>query len=68
MTRREIITSAALTAVSYSRVLGANDRMSIALIGCGVRGNQLLPHFQKLNNAPLSAVCDVYRTRALQTQ
>jgi predicted dehydrogenase len=42
--------------------------MSIALIGCGVRGNQLLPHFQKLNNAPLSAVCDVYRTRALQTQ
>jgi predicted dehydrogenase len=68
MTRRNLITSAALTAVSYSRVLGANDRQSIALIGCGVRGNQLLPHFQKLNNTPLTALCDVYRTRAQQTQ
>jgi predicted dehydrogenase len=42
--------------------------MSIALIGCGARGNLLLPHFQKLNQNPLTAVCDVYRTRAGQTQ
>jgi predicted dehydrogenase len=67
MTRRDAITSAAMTAISYSRVLGANDRQSIALIGCGVRGNQLLPHFQKLNNAPLTAVCDVFRRRAEHT-
>ena len=67
MTRRDVISSAALTALSYSRVLGANDRLSIALIGCGVRGNQLLPHFQKLNNAPLAAVCDVFRRRAERT-
>jgi hypothetical protein len=67
MTRRDLITSAGtavLTAASQSRILGANDRMSIALIGCGARGNLLLPHFQKLNKAPLMAVCDVYRTRA----
>src|ERR1039458_6884058 len=71
MTRRDLLTStatAAITAASQSRVLGANGRMSVALIGCGARGNLLLPHFQKLNNAPLTAVCDVYRTRAEQTQ
>jgi predicted dehydrogenase len=71
MTRRDLITSAgaaAITAASSSRVSGANDRISIALIGCGARGNLLLPHFQKLNAAPLTAVCDVYRTRAEQCQ
>src|SRR5262250_3142928 len=71
MTRRDIITSAGaavLTAASQSRVLGANDRMSIALIGCGARGNLLQPIFQKVNGAPLTAVCDVYRTRAEKCQ
>src|SRR5215831_14740158 len=71
MTRRDLMTSAgtaALAAASQSRILGANDRMSIALIGCGARGNLLLPHFQKLNKAPLTAVCDVYRTRAEKCQ
>jgi predicted dehydrogenase len=71
MTRRDLLTTTAtatITAASQSRVLGANDRISIALIGCGARGNLLLPHFQKLNNAPLTAVCDVYRTRAEQAQ
>jgi predicted dehydrogenase len=71
MTRRELVTSAGtavLTAASQPRILGANDRMSIALIGCGARGNLLLPHFQKLNQGPLTAVCDVYRTRAEKCQ
>jgi predicted dehydrogenase len=71
MTRRNLITSAGtavLTAASQSRVQGANDRMSIALIGCGARGNLLLPHFQKLNQAALTGVCDVYRTRAEKCQ
>jgi predicted dehydrogenase len=70
MTRRDLITSAgavAMTAASQSRILGANDRLSIALIGCGARGSLLQPHFQKLN-APLTAACDVYRTRAEKVQ
>jgi hypothetical protein len=49
MTRRELMTAAgavAFTAASQSRVLGANGRMSIALIGCGARGSQLQPYFQ----------------------
>src|SRR5262245_39564912 len=71
MTRRDLISSsgaAALTAASYSRILGANDRLSTALIGCGARGNLLLPVFQKLNRGPLVALCDVWRTRAEKSQ
>ena len=59
MTRREV-----LTAASYSRALGANERMSIALIGCGDRGaRELQPVFERLNG-PLTAFCDVWPTRA----
>jgi len=28
----------AMSATSYSRVIGANDRISIGIIGCGSRG------------------------------
>lgn len=64
MTRRELITAAAMTTASYSQILGANDRMSVGLIGCGVRGHtDLQPVFQKLNGH-FTAVCDLWRTRA----
>jgi len=40
--RRQFLTTAgaaaALTAASYSRVLGANERLHVGLIGCGGRG------------------------------
>ena len=71
MTRRDLFTAAggaALTAASQSRILGANDRMSIALIGCGARGSYLQTVFQKLNKTTLTAVCDIYRTRAENAQ
>ena len=68
MTRRDLLTGAvALTAASQSRILGANDRISVGLIGCGARSRELQPPFQKLNG-PLTAVCDVWRTRAEQSQ
>ncbi len=35
--RRELLGATALTALSYSRVLGANDRMNLGVIGCGDR-------------------------------
>ncbi|HEY7337610.1 MAG TPA: Gfo/Idh/MocA family oxidoreductase [Bryobacteraceae bacterium] len=65
MTRREVIgTASAFAAASYSRVLGANDRLSIGLIGCGGRGGrELLPVFTKVNG-PFTAVCDLWRPRA----
>ena len=67
MTRRDLITAsgaAAITAVSYSRALGANERLSVGLIGCGARGvNELLPAFEKVNGS-FTAVCDLWRARA----
>ena len=44
MKRRQFVTkaSAALvgTALSSRRVLGANDRVNVAVIGCGTRGRR----------------------------
>ena len=47
LTRREGIKAAALTALSYARVLGANDRIQFGLIGCGERGLYVAWFFQK---------------------
>lgn len=49
-----------LTALSAGRVLGANDRIRVGLIGAGGRGNQLWPVFVKQPGVEPIAVCDVY--------
>lgn len=51
-----------------SRVIGANDRINIAVIGCGGRGSSDAKSFAKFaednNNAcQILAVCDVYEKR-----
>lgn len=48
--------------MSYSRVLGANDRIGLALIGAGDRGRYVLNLFRKDAAIDLVAVCDVYGT------
>ena len=55
-----------------SRVLGANDRINVAVIGCGGRGRSDAASFQKFadenNNAcQILAVCDVYEKRKRET-
>jgi hypothetical protein len=64
MTRREFHkTSIALgagTALSSLRVVGANDRVNVGLIGCGGRGRQVLKIFLTQPDAAAVAVCDVY--------
>ena len=50
----------ALTAASYSRVLGANDRVNLGLIGAGDRGVYVMGHFLNNTSVHLGAVCDVY--------
>jgi len=64
MTRRDGIKAAALTALSYSRVLGANDRIQFGLIGCGERGLYVASLFQKTAQIDFRAVCDVWGDRA----
>jgi predicted dehydrogenase len=65
-TRRHVIgagVGAALTAASYRRVLGANDRISIGLVGCGARGKGLrnMAHGSaRTMNVEMTAVCDLW--------
>jgi predicted dehydrogenase len=50
----------AMTALSYSRVFGANDRIQLGLIGCGERGRGDMGKFVKAGNVDVAAVCDIY--------
>jgi len=55
---------AALWAMSpLARLLGANDRLRLGLIGGGARGQELLAQALKLPNVELVAVADVYKRR-----
>jgi predicted dehydrogenase len=57
----------ALSAVSYGRVIGANDRLSIGIIGCGGRSlGSHMPDIHKHSdsqNVEITAVCDPWRLR-----
>ncbi|MHC4741827.1 MAG: Gfo/Idh/MocA family protein [Planctomycetota bacterium] len=70
--RRKFLTTAAggaaaLSAGSYSRVLGANERISIGIIGCGGRGVGAhmtgVNNHAKAQNIEITAVCDPWRVR-----
>jgi len=58
----------AMTAASYSRVLGANDKINLGLIGCGGRGRGDMNTFIKTDQVNVTAVCDVYATRVDQAR
>ena len=69
LNRRDLIrTAAAFTAASYSRILGANDRVRLGLIGAGDRGQFVTSVFQKNVTVELAAVCDVYTSKIDQVQ
>lgn len=57
----------AFTATSYAKIVGANERISLGLIGCGGRGydahmNGVHP-FDKQQNVEFTAVSDPWRQR-----
>ncbi|MGD0015164.1 MAG: Gfo/Idh/MocA family oxidoreductase, partial [Bryobacteraceae bacterium] len=63
--RRDVLRGAvrgamALSAASYSRVLGANDRIRLGVIGCGDRGTYVATLFLQTEQAEVVALCDVY--------
>jgi predicted dehydrogenase len=66
--RRELFRAAsggaiAFTAASWSRVMGANDRINLGLIGCGGRGRGVMGTFIGTDKVNVTAVCDVYAAR-----
>jgi predicted dehydrogenase len=63
MKRREFLAASgglALSALSYSRVFGANDRLGVALIGSGRRGREVMKAMLGTGRADLVCVADVY--------
>ena len=48
-----------MTALSYSRVMGANDRISLGFIGLGNRGDQVLDAFLEHGDSEINALCDL---------
>ncbi len=66
--RREFLKQAAAgTAIWFthptSRILGANDRVRLGIIGAGARGQEVMKEFLRLPNVEFVAVADVYTRR-----
>src|SRR5262245_44657637 len=60
--RRAFLGAATATALSYSRVMGANERVNLGLIGCGSRGRGDMGNFIATDTVNVTALCDVYET------
>jgi predicted dehydrogenase len=58
----------AMTAASYSRVMGANERINLGLIGAGDRGNHVMSLFQNRPEVHVVAVCDAWGERVESTR
>ncbi|MGO8815069.1 MAG: Gfo/Idh/MocA family oxidoreductase [Terriglobia bacterium] len=73
VSRRGFIKAAGLggatlaAAPAWGRILGANDRINVALIGVGCRGNDhlelLLQHRKNKPDIEIVAICDTYQKR-----
>jgi predicted dehydrogenase len=61
--RRRFVGGAIASAVSASRVWGANDRVRVGAIGTGGRCQYLLGLLNKIGGNEIVAVCDVYEPR-----
>jgi predicted dehydrogenase len=49
-----------MTAASYDRVRGANDRLGMALAGSGRRGREVMKALLATGRVDLTCICDVY--------
>src|SRR5215813_4976037 len=71
-TRRTFLKQAALGAavLAYppTKILGANDRVRVGMIGVGDRGNDLLDQIVKVPNVDLVAMADIYSRRRDQAK
>jgi len=52
------VSTLASSAVSYSRILGANDRIHVAVMGVGGRGQVLAQEFAATNGVVVTDLCD----------
>ena len=66
--RRRFLGAAVATAASYGRILGANNRIRVAGIGVGGRGDYLLSNVAKLEGTEIVGFCDVYEPHRLRAK
>jgi predicted dehydrogenase len=52
--------ASSLSAASYNRIIGANDKINMGFIGIGNRGSQLLNLFMGQPDMEVAALCDIY--------
>jgi len=47
------------SAKSYANIVGANERVNVAVMGTNGRGNGMARHFQSIDNVNVTFICDV---------
>ncbi len=55
-----------MTAKSYARIIGSNDRLNIGVLGCGGMANshmRALLRMKESDNVEIASVCDIYTKR-----
>ncbi len=57
-----------ITAASALRVMGANDRLKLGVIGAGGRGQYLMRSLNQLGDQDWVSVCDIYDARRDQAE
>jgi predicted dehydrogenase len=48
-----------LSAKSYANIVGANERINVAVMGTNGRGNGMARNFQRINDVNVTFVCDI---------
>src|SRR5262245_31886299 len=61
--RRTFLAASALTAASYTRVVGANERVGLGFIGYGLMAKGHVATFRELPDVSLVALAEVHRGR-----
>jgi len=66
--KQAAIGTAAVLAYPSAKVLGANDRVRVGMIGVGDRGNDLLGQVRSVSNVDIVAMADIYSRRRDQAK
>ncbi len=67
ITRRHFFQGAA-TALAATRVVGANDRVQMGIVGLGGRGTYLMRAFSQIPDCQVMALCDVFQAARERAQ
>ena len=67
-TRRTFVQASALSALAATRVWGSNDRIKVAIVGVGSRGQAHIEGYAKQTDAQIYALCDVDQANLERSQ